>query len=492
MLKSFSGDRCYSPTVSCGSTSHDASAAVRRATARLEISGRPPRRHVAAKRFSMGESWMSDGVMLDTRDLRGPIERHEADGRVWFSVPAGWTIDDVQGALDRHGYALPATSNFTGATYVGACQTSSHGCDLHHGPMGSQVCAYEVVDARGMLSGVQRTSDRVLSTLGYHDAAIVTDDALFRALGVSLGALGVITKVWVAAVPRFWILHRRWQSTWDHVKTLIRAGEPYNWDSQGFLLSPYRRRDGRHTCSIGTHQHLPAPDAFVPRGGEGLVALLQQGMHVLRFMPLFSRRPRAIPTVLEKGFDVFTRAHEVQGSARDMLGQTYYGFPPRGIGLELAVPYDTPDTWDRAVAFIDALLEQIAVLRRSDRFVGGYVSIRFARRWDASLSLTHGSNMCFVELLMLKGTPRGRDTLLTLQQNLRDFSPRAHFGLLHGTTRQDVERAYPALEEFLEARERFDPGQTFANGLTDRIGITGPAVRKSSERAAALATVPVT
>ena len=471
-LSSHAGDRCFSEVLGGGRTPESVAGAVVTARERLERAGRPLRLHVAGKRFSMGDAWMSDGVVIDVRAVKPPIERVDRDGRTFFTIAAGHTVHEVMQALSKQGFALDASTNFTGVTWLGAAQTCSHGSSLRSAPMGAQVRAYEVVNASGMMRGVQAPGDRVLDSVGYRGLISTRQDE-FDALGVSLGALGIITRVWLEPVPDYWVRDTRWHTTWRIARRLMLDGEPYRHHAQSYLLSPYRRADGERTCSVSTNERLDPPRDRRSPERESLRALLPQAANLVAFMPVFARRPRSIPSLLERGFDVFNAEREVEGPAESMLGQHYFGLPPSGCGLELSVPYAGASGRQRAVDFVEALFEQVELLRASDRFVGGFVSVRFSRRWDVPLSLTHGADACHVELLMLKGTARGRETLIELKHSLRSFCPRLHLGLLHASTREEVAAAYPALPEFQKVAARVDPERAFANGVSDRLGLTG-------------------
>jgi xylitol oxidase len=425
----------------------------------------------------MGDGWKSDGVVLDLRGVRPKIERADASGRAYFCVAAGHTIHDVLQALEPQGFALEASTNFTGVSYIGAAQTCSHGSGPLLPPMGAQIRAYEVADAEGLLRGVQSPDDRVLERIGYR-GRVVTSQSELDALSVSLGVLGVITRVWLEPVRDYALRESRWHTSWRIARRLMLAGEPYSHHAQSYLIVPYPRADRERSCSVSTNEKLPAAGAS---HRESLRTLLPQAAHLLKNLAIFKRRPRRIPALLEQGLEVFNAEREVEGPAAAMLGQHYYGFPPSGCGLELSVPY-TKTATTGAVELIDALLDEIEALRADDRFVGGFISVRFSRRWDAHLSLSHGSDACHVELLMLEGTPGGRETLLALERSLRRFNPRLHFGLLHGSTREDVEAAYPALGEFRRVAARLDPTGVFANGLSDRLGLTGARANVAGKR----------
>jgi hypothetical protein len=374
----------------------------------------------------------------------------------------------VQRALADRGRALPSVPGFTGATFIGAAQTSSHGSGLGAGPLGDLVRAYELVDGLGRLRAVQHPADRVLEAAG-HRGDILTDAGVFGALGVGLGLLGAIARVWIEPPAEVWLHESRWLSTWDAARRRMAAGEPFTHVAESYLLNPYARAGGQRTCSISTHDPLRGPRMHRRRPrSETLPRLLRQGARMAALLPRFAITPHAIPNLIEASFATFAADRELEGPNGSLLGHDFYGLAPRGYGLELSVPYG-PRSCSRAVSFIDALLEAIGALQRSHRYVGGFMSVRFSRRWDAPLSLTHGESACHVELIALAGTWRGRETLLELGAHLRSWAPRHHLGLLHAASADDLAAAYPELEVVRRARRLLDPTGRFANGLSDRL-----------------------
>jgi FAD/FMN-containing dehydrogenase len=83
----------------------------------------------------------------------------------YWKQPAGWT--------------LPAFSWFIDQTIGGAVSTGTHGSSMRYGSLSSQVKALKVILANGTL--LELTPE--------------DDIHLWRALGVSVGRLGIITEL---------------------------------------------------------------------------------------------------------------------------------------------------------------------------------------------------------------------------------------------------------------------------------------------------------
>jgi len=89
--------------------------------------------------------------------------------------------------LHREGYALPNLASLPHISVAGACATATHGSGVHNGSLSTAVLALELVTADGELRTLSREKD------GDQFAGAV----------VSLGGLGVITRLTLDLTPTF-------------------------------------------------------------------------------------------------------------------------------------------------------------------------------------------------------------------------------------------------------------------------------------------------
>ena len=103
------------------------------------------------------------------------------------TVNAGMTYIELVPILHREGYALPNMASLPHISVMGACATATHGSGDTNGNLATQVAALEMVNAAGELVQLTRTQD----------------GERFNGAVVSLGALGVVTKVTLDLVPAY-------------------------------------------------------------------------------------------------------------------------------------------------------------------------------------------------------------------------------------------------------------------------------------------------
>lgn len=97
--------------------------------------------------------------------------------------------------LERAGFALGCLGGISHQTIAGFLSTGSAGGSLRY-DAGAHVEALELVDGRGRVHHVR------------HDASDPQERDLFEAAGVSMGLLGVITRVWLRAIPSYDVIGR--------------------------------------------------------------------------------------------------------------------------------------------------------------------------------------------------------------------------------------------------------------------------------------------
>ncbi len=103
------------------------------------------------------------------------------------TVEAGIKYGELCKYLDDNGYALHNLASLPHISVAGACATSTHGSGIKNGSLATAVGALELVNGKGEVVNLSREKDG--------------DE--FLAAVVSLGALGIITKMTLDLQPTF-------------------------------------------------------------------------------------------------------------------------------------------------------------------------------------------------------------------------------------------------------------------------------------------------
>jgi len=135
----------------------------------------------------------TDGVHVSTRDLGLSVEI-EGDDAAVAVVPGAMTYAEVAPVLQARGRALHNLGSLPHISVAGACATGTHGSGDDLGYLATAVVGVELVTASGELVRLDSTH------------------ADFGGAVLSLGALGVVTRLWLRTEPTYEVRQRVWEA----------------------------------------------------------------------------------------------------------------------------------------------------------------------------------------------------------------------------------------------------------------------------------------
>jgi alditol oxidase len=130
------------------------------------------------------------GALISVADLPADIIVDTASATA--EVPAGASYAHVSQALETQGWALPNLASLPHISVAGACCTSTHGSGARLGCLATHAVGVEFVRADGELVRVGR------------------GDPAFPGSVLTLGALGIMTRLRLAVVPSFAVRQTVW------------------------------------------------------------------------------------------------------------------------------------------------------------------------------------------------------------------------------------------------------------------------------------------
>ena len=144
--------------------------------------------HPHAKALGARHSFNTIADSTEQQISLKPVDGMELDAQAHtVKVGAGVTYGQLAPYLDSRGFAVHNMASLPHISVVGACATATHGSGNSNGNLSTAVRSFEMVKADGQVVTVSK------QTAG---------DA-WPGLVVGLGALGVITSITLAVVPRF-------------------------------------------------------------------------------------------------------------------------------------------------------------------------------------------------------------------------------------------------------------------------------------------------
>ena len=374
---------------------------------------------------------VTDGWLLRPDRLVGVRSVDRAAMTV--TVLAGTPLHAMNAALHDLGLALHNMGDVDRQSVAGAISTGTHGTGGRWASLSAQVSALEIVTGDGVVRSVSAAED----------------PDLFHAARVGLGALGVITAVTFMVEPTFVLDAVEEPLSWDQAvggfDEIVEAN--HHVDMYWF---PYTDRVlvKRNNRTVDVPQPLPraralVEDRFLSNTVFGWLNTLGNAV------------PAAVPTINRLSSRALSpraysdASHRVFTSPRDVVFREMEYAVPRAVGME-------------------ALAEARRLVERSGWRVGFPVEVRCAPADDAWLSTAYDRETVYLAFHVNARTDH-RAYFAGVEDVMRSYDGRPHWGKLHTRTAADLAPAYPRWGDFAAVRDRADPARLFGNDYLDRV-----------------------
>ncbi|WP_307812937.1 FAD-binding protein [Micromonospora coerulea] len=332
------------------------------------------------------------------------------------TVAAGLRYGDVATRLHGDGYALANLASLPHISVAGAVATGTHGSGDAHGNLATAVAALELVTADGDLLTVDRADER------------------FAGMVVSLGALGVVTRVTLDVVPTF------------DVRQYVRLDLPGDALDAAFAsaysVSAFTGwRTGR-IDQVWRKQRADQPPP--PADWLGTRSAPAQ-RHPVPGMPAENCTPQL----------------GVPGPWHERLPHFRLGFTPSS-GDELQSEYHVArEVAGDALAALDAVADRIAAVLQ-------VCELRTVAADGLWLSPNHGRDSLAIHFTWIGDEVAVRPVVAAVEERLAPFAPRPHWGKVFGLDPASVAAAYPRYADFRALLAELDPAGKFRTELLDR------------------------
>jgi xylitol oxidase len=367
-------------------------------------------------RHSFNDVADTDGVLVSLADL--PVALEIDESRRSVSVSGSTTFHVLSRELHRAGWALATMASLPHISVAGAVATGTHGSGRRVKSLASMVSALEIVQGDGELRRIDR------------------GDPDFAGSVVSLGALGVVTRVTLDLVPTFDLRQSVWLDLpWDAAADLDTVM------GSGYSVSLFTTWTGPSIAQVWVKgpADAPPPDLHPARRAASTVHMIP-GMST----------------------SAVTGQLGVVGPWHERLPHFRPSFTPSS-GAELQSEYLVPVARaHEAIAGLRARAEQIAPLLQVSE-------IRTVAADDLWLSGAHDTDVLALHFTWLPEWTAVHALLPELESLLLPLGARPHWGKCFTATRAELAAAYPMLDRFAELRGRCDPDRKFDNAFLARI-----------------------
>jgi FAD-linked oxidoreductase len=372
------------------------------------------------------------GTLVDMSGYAAPIEISADRRSAW--VPAGWSLARLTQALWDEGLSLINQGDVNPQSLAGATATGTHGTGKDLGSLSTQVTAFELMLADGSrveCSGGERSE-------------------LFEAQRLSLGLLGVVTRMRIDVLPAYYLEERvecrplaEIAERWEELAATTRHFEFFVFPYSDFVI--FKSLHPIEHAGVPEHANDIDERPFriaceIARTAPFLIPWLQ------KLMMRLSRKPT-------------TR-----------IGPAWQIFPAeRTIRFE-EMEYELP----RADG-MPTLLDAIAYIRKKRLPVAFPFEFRTVAGDDIWLSPFNrgpGASISFHQYARMPW----RELFAEIEPVLRGANGRPHWAKRHTLSADEVHALYPRAGDFLEVREQADPDGKFVNADLARLfGLEGAA-----------------
>lgn len=368
-------------------------------------------------------------ALVETKDVLVSLDRMQGliavDG-MQATVWAGTRLKHLGELLHARGLAMENLGDIDVQSIAGATSTGTHGTGTRFRSIANQVVALRMVLA---------------------DGSIVTCSAserpdLFDAARVSLGALGIITRLTLQCVPTYRLKFTGGKET---LSSCLANLDRYNRDTRNFEFYCFPYSELVQTKFIHRTEERP-------RGSKALRYLndvVLENSVFGAFCGIAKHIPASIPTIsrltaaVAGGNTKVDHAHRIFATVRTV----------RFTEMEYNIP---------AEHLPEAIISILRIIREERIPVNFPIECRFVQADQLWLSPAYQRDSAYIAVHMYKGMPY-QAYFQRVEALLRGLGGRPHWGKMHTLGANDLATIYPRWNDFQALRKEFDAQGVFRN-----------------------------
>lgn len=349
---------------------------------------------------------------LSLKSMNNVVELDPATRTV--TINAGMTYGQLCPYLDGKGFALHNLASLPHISVAGACSTATHGSGETNGNLATAVSALELVTASGDVVKISHAQD----------------GENFLAAVVSLGALGVITRITLDIQPTYTMRQYVYENlplsaVKDHFDAIESSGYSVSlftdWQKQRVneVWIKTREDQGRHFDA--------APEFFGA-----------------------TKATKNLHPIAELSAENCTGQMGVPGPWYERLPHFRMGFTP-SAGKELQSEYFVPRQHAvEAILAVERLRDQVS----PHLLISEIRAIAADNLW---MSPCYHQSCVTIHFTWKQDWPAVSQLLPVIEKELAPFNARPHWGKLFTTSPAVLKNIYTKMPDFIELAKKFDP-----------------------------------
>ena len=347
------------------------------------------------------------------------------ESQMTVAIEGGIKYEELAPQLHERGYALPNLASLPQVTIAGAAATGTHGSGTQNGNLATHVRAIEFCNSEGELINLSREKN----------------PDIFDGVVVSLGGLGIITKLVLDIVPTY-------DARQDLFLDLPLASVMDNFDeimSSGYSVSLFTMWQNDIVDQVWIKRRVD--QAVKDLGTEFFGGKMCE---------------RNIHPIIELSAESCTEQMGVVGPWYDRLPHFIINGMPSAVDelqSEYFVPIENAAEGMRAITTLgDKILPYL--------YISEIRTIAADNLWMSQCY--HRDSVAF-HFTWKPNWPEVRKLLPEIEAALAPFGVRPHWGKLFTIDSGTVQRSYERFPDFLNLLKTYDPIGKFRNEYLDRV-----------------------
>ena len=366
----------------------------------------------------------TDSLIISLDKLSGiiSVDKEKGQAVVW----AGTRLKELGELLHQQGLAMENLGDIDVQSIAGALSTGTHGCGITFGVLATQMVSCTIVTANGELLELDEKKD----------------PERFKAAQVSLGTLGIITRMGLRLSPAYKLKYNSKKETFDHV---LENLEDYKNNNRNFEFYWFPYSETAQTKVMNVTDEAPKGNGF---GSWLNDIVLENGLFWV-----ISRISRHIPGT----FRAMSRLSAWGVSASSNTAWSHNVFATKRLVRFQEMEYNLPTE-----NFIPALREVKEAMETFNFKVHFPLECRFVKGDDIWLSPAYRRDSAYIAVHSYKGMPH-QEYFGAMEAIFKKYNGRPHWGKMHNRTAADLKQLYPKWEDFQQLRRELDPTGLFLN-----------------------------
>lgn len=378
---------------------------------------------VVGSRHSFNDIADSTENMVSLEKLNKVVSFDSKQSQI--TIEAGMKYSEVCQYLDGTGLALHNLASLPHISVAGACATATHGSGDKNGNLATIVSAIEFVNGHGEIVSISREEN----------------EEELKALVVSLGAAGIITKLTLDLIPYFQVR----QDVYENLsfKNFLENDEAIF--SSGYSVSLFTDWESESFRQVWLKRAITDKDTVKLTSQFYGAQLATKKLHPL---PGIETEP-------------CTDQLGIPGPWHDRLAHFRVDFTPSS-GQELQSEYIIPRKYiGNAVEALSPLSKEIAPLLLASE-------IRSIAADDLWMSMNYKQESIAIHFTWKDNWEGVKQVLPQIETALEPFHARPHWGKLFTMDPKRVQSFYEKLPEFKNLVQKYDPEGKFRNAFLNK------------------------